>query len=630
MELSPYQTFIHLSRYARWLEEENRRETWPETVDRYIKFWEKRFPDGPVFSALQEARTAILNMEVMPSMRAMMTAGPALEHENIAGYNCCYTEISDLEAFSEIMYILMCGTGVGFSVESRCVEQLPIIASEFVDDTNKTIVVEDSRIGWASALRELLSDLSQGRVPRWDMGRVRPAGARLKTFGGRASGPDPLAKLFNYAEALFRYAAGRRLTTLECHDLVCKIADIVVVGGVRRSALISLSDLDDEAIALCKSGNWWETHPHRALANNSAVYEERPDMWAYMSEMRKLYDSRSGERGIFNRGSAQRRAWLNTGRDPTVAYGTNPCGEIVLRPKEFCNLSEVVLRDYDTVDDIYRKLDIATFLGTLQSSLVDFNFLSDEWKKNCSEERLLGVSLTGVFDLESSGGIDSLLLDSLRQRAAQVNADWADVLGIQHSKSITCVKPSGTVSQLVDSSSGIHPRYAPYYIRRVRGDSKDPLTVFLKSAGIPNEPDSTSPDNVTVFSFPVAAPDGSVTTKELGVRRHFNLWFDVATDYCDHNASVTFHVREDEWLWLFASIYKEWDAVIGVTMLPYDDHVYVQAPYEEITKEEYDKMVAEFPTIDWAGLREIETEDGTRGTRDLACSAGVCEIVDLV
>ena len=629
MQLSPYQEFIHLSRYARWIEEENRRETWPETVARYIKFWEKRFPEGPVFDKLQDAYFDILNMEVMPSMRAMMTAGTALEQENIAGYNCCYVEISELEAFSEIMYILMCGTGVGFSVESRCVEQLPIIASEFTDESDKTIVVEDSRIGWANALRELLSYLVRGRVPRWDLSEIRPAGARLKTFGGRASGPDPLAKLFSYVESLFRRAAGRQLTPLDCHDLVCKIADIVVVGGVRRSALISLSDLHDEEMSHAKSGRWWETHPHRALANNSAVYEETPDTWTYMDEMRKLYESRSGERGIFNRGAARRAAYMR-GRSDVIPYGTNPCGEIILRNKQFCNLTEVVLRAEDSREDIDRKLEMATFLGTLQSSLTDFQFLSEEWKSNCEEERLLGVSLTGVFDSPIIQNMEWWELQELAHQAQATNAKWSFEIGIEQSKSITCVKPSGTVSQLVDAASGVHPRYSPFYIRRVRGDNKDPLTVFLKDAGVPNEPDANSPANVTVFSFPVASPKDAATTLGLGLEEHFRVWLNLVQWYCDHNASVTFHVKEDEWLRIFADIYKEWDDVVGVTMLPHDDHVYVQAPYEVITEKTYNEMIENFPIINWEGLREVETEDTTTGTRDLACSAGVCEVVDIV
>lgn len=629
MKLSPYQEFIHLSRYARWLEDAGRRETWKETVARYISFWKKRFTDPAVHDMLNTAHDYILNMDVMPSMRALMTAGPALEQENVAGYNCCYVPISEPEAFSEIMYILMCGTGVGFSVESSCVEQLPSIAGEFVKDDTTTIVVEDSRRGWATALRELLSYLYEGRIPRWDFSRVRPAGARLKTFGGRASGPDPLANLFNYARSLFVHAAGRQLTTLECHDLVCKIADIVVVGGVRRSALISLSDLSDESMALAKSGNWWETDPHRALANISAVYGDKPNMWGYLDEMRKLYDSRSGERGIFNRYAARLKA-NQAGRNKGIAYGTNPCGEIILRPKQFCNLTEVVVRPEDDLYSLLNKVNIAAFLGTLQSSLTDFNFLSPEWTKNSEEERLLGVSLTGVFDSPWVTNADYYALSTLQRCAIDTNAIWAKVIGIQTSASVTTIKPSGTVSQLVDAASGVHPRYAPFYIRRVRGDNKDPLTVFMKNAGVPNEPDQQSPANVTVFSFPAAAPKGAVTTKDLGLQKHFDLYLRLVEGWCDHNASVTFHVQEDEWLSLFCDIYNNWDDIVGVTMLPYSDHVYTQAPYEEISEEEYRRRLEEFPEINWELLRDIEVEDGTRGTRDLACSAGVCEIVDLV
>jgi ribonucleoside-diphosphate reductase alpha chain len=623
--MNDFQTFIHVSRYARWVEWKQRRETWWETVERYIDFFSAKFTVISQDTWL-ELKTAIYNMEIMPSMRALMTAGPALEQDQVAGYNCGYRAIDDPRAFDEIMYILMCGTGVGFSVENHNVDKLPVIP-ELVDDRNYTIEFEDSRIGWAGGFREFVSCLYSGRVPGWDLGNLRPAGARLKTFGGRASGPEPLADLLVFTRDLFRHASGRRLTSLECHDLVCKIADIVVVGGVRRSALISLSDLEDDKMRYAKSGRWWETAPHRALANNSVAYKEKPPVGSFMREMLALYDSQSGERGIFNREAASNKA-ASIGRDPDHEWGTNPCGEILLRSKQFCNLTEVVLRPEDTVLDVARKVRLAATLGTIQSALTDFRYLSDGWKQNCEEERLLGVSLTGIMDCAYNWRIWDQLPE-LREVAGCTNILVAQKLGIPPSSAITCVKPSGTVSQLVDSSSGIHPRYAPYYIRTVRADNMDPLCQFLKDQGVPHEPDVTKPNYVSVFSFPQKSPEKAVCTKDVTALAQLEWWETLATEWCDHNPSITVHVKEEEWVEVFNWVYANWDVLCGVAFLPYQDHVYKQAPYQEITEEEYNQLVEQMPRIKWNELEEYELSDHTTGSHDLACSSGSCEVVDL-
>ena len=623
-----YQSFIHLSRYARWRDDLGRRETWEETVERYIEYWvaNKELVTDEEADKLYDA---ILDLEVMPSMRALMTAGAALDRDNVAGYNCAYLTINRQRAFDEAMYVLMCGTGVGFSVERQYVNQLPEIAEEF-HETDTTIIVRDSKIGWATAFRELLSLLWSGRIPKWDTSRVRPAGARLKTFGGRASGPAPLESLFAFSVELFRNAAGRKLTSIECHDLMCKVAEIVVVGGVRRSALISLSNLTDERMRMAKSGQWWETQGQRALANNSVAFTEKPDTHSFMKEWQSLYDSKSGERGIFNRVASQRQAAKNGRRESDVDFGTNPCSEIILRDRQFCNLTEVVVRREDTLDSLKRKVHIATILGTLQSTLTDFRYLSKKWKENCEEERLLGVSLTGIMDHEVLSDPHEIMyqtnwLEELRQVAIETNKEWAEKLGINQSAAITCVKPSGTVSQLVDSASGIHPRYDNYYIRTVRADKKDPLTQMMQDAGVPWET-SFSSDATVVFSFPVKVPEGAITRNEVSAISQLELWRVYQEHWCEHKPSITVYVREDEWMEVGAWVNRNFDILSGVSFLPYDNGVYRQAPYQAISEEEYTKLVEEFPKVDWSRLSEYETDDYTTATHELACVAGVCEL----
>ena len=625
MQLTDYQRFIHASRYARWLPEENRRETWKETVDRYTGFFKNRFPD--TFPA-DDVNKSIHNLDVMPSMRCLMTAGPALERDEIAGYNCSFVAIDSPKAFDEVMYILMCGTGVGFSVERQFTNNLPSIAEEF-HETDTTIRVKDSRIGWASAYRELISLLYSGRLPKWDVSGIRPAGARLKTFGGRASGPKPLEDLFSFTVHTFKKAAGRKLNSLECHDIVCKVADIVIVGGVRRSALISLSNLTDDRMRNAKNGAWWESDVQRALANNSVAYTEKPDVGIFLKEWGTLYDSKSGERGIFNRVAATKKALSNGRRDvESFEYGTNPCGEIILRSKGLCNLSEVVIREKDTLADLKEKVRVATIIGTFQSTLTNFRYLRSDWKRNQEEERLLGVSMTGIMDhpvLSKPTEECINWLKELREYAIDTNKVWAEKLGIPQSAAITTVKPSGTVSQLVGCSSGIHPAYSQYYIRTVRMDNKDPLTVFFKSAGVPNEPDVTKPSDITVFSFPQKGTESGVTRNETNAIEQLKLYSVYQKNWTEHNPSITVYYKDDEFLNIGAWIYNNFSDVSGVSLLPHSDHVYKQAPYQEITKEEYDNFVASFPSIDWGNLNE--EEDTTTGTQELSCAAGVCEIV---
>ncbi len=623
--LTDYQRFIHASRYARWLPDQNRRETWEETVNRYTDFFKGRFPE--LFPA-EKVNQAIHNLEVMPSMRCLMTAGPALERDEIAGYNCSFVAIDSPRAFDEIMYILMCGTGVGFSVERQFTNNLPSIAEEF-HDTDTTIRVKDSRIGWASAYRELISLLYSGRIPKWDVSGVRPAGARLKTFGGRASGPKPLEDLFEFTIHTFRKAAGRKLNSLECHDIVCKVADIVIVGGVRRSALISLSNLTDDRMRNAKNGAWWEDNVQRALANNSVAYTELPDVGIFLKEWTTLYESKSGERGIFNRVAATKKANSNGRRDTDgYDYGTNPCGEIILRSKGLCNLSEIVIREGDTLDDLKRKVEVATIIGTFQSTLTNFRYVRSDWKKNQEEERLLGVSMTGIMDhpvLSKPSEQTIEWLKELREHAINVNKLWADKLGIPVSAAITTVKPSGTVSQLVGCSSGIHPAYSKYYIRTVRMDNKDPLTHFFRSAGVPNEPDVTKPESITVFSFPQKGSESGITRDETNAIEQLQLYSVYQKHWTEHNPSITVYYKDNEFLQIGAWIYNNFSDVSGVSLLPHSDHVYKQAPYQEITKEEYDDFVAKFPNIDWGQLKE--EEDTTSGTQELSCTAGACEIV---
>ena len=632
----PYKNFIHISRYARWIEEKNRRETWVETVDRYINFMKDHLvlnygysPNAKIFD---EVKDAILNHRIMPSMRALMTAGPALERDHIAAYNCSFIAVDSLRAFDEAMYVLMNGTGVGFSVESKYVDELPIISESF-NQTATTIVVEDSKLGWAKAFKELIALLSQGQIPEWDMSKVRPSGARLKTFGGRASGPGPLSALFTFTTDTFRNAAGRRLKPIEAHDLMCKVGEVVVVGGVRRSALISLSNLDDFEMAKAKSGSWWETQAQRSLANNSAVYNTKPNTAQFLREWRNLYESKSGERGIYNIDSVRKHVESFGRRDASLVSGTNPCGEIILRPNEFCNLTEVVISAEDTREDLMEKVKLATILGTWQSTLTNFKYLRKTWKDNCEEERLLGVSLTGIYGnkITSTAGkaLEQLLTD-MRLESVRINDHEAKKLNINPSVSITCVKPSGTVSQLVGVSSGIHPWYSEYYIRSVRGSNNDPLTQFLKDSGVPNEPDVMKPDETTVFYFPQKAPKNATITKDLTAIDHLEMWKIYRTYWTEHNPSVTINVHEDEWLRVGAWVFDNFDSIGGVSFLPASEHTYKQAPYQEITKDQYEEWVKKSPSnIQWEMLSIYEKEDGTTGTQELSCVAGVCEIVDI-
>ena len=633
-----FQQFIHLSRYSRWLEEENRRETWEETVNRYFKFFDGHLKENTKCkldkAVREELRQAILNLEIMPSMRSLMTAGEALERDHTAGYTCSYVAVNRVRAFDEILYILMCGTGVGFSVERQYVDKLPTIAEQFTD-SDTTIIVQDSKAGWAKAYKELVSLLIGGQVPKWDVSKVRASGARLKTFGGRASGPQPLVDLFRFTVDVFKRSAGRKLTSIECHDIVCKVAEVVVVGGVRRSALISLSNLTDERMRDAKTGAWWEANPQRALANNSVVYSERPEIGTFMEEWVSLYKSKSGERGIFNRAAAQKQtATLGDRRDATYQFGTNPCSEIILRDRQFCNLTEVVVRADDTVETLKRKCHLAAILGTWQASLTHFPYLSSEFTKNCEEEALLGVSLTGILDNhimrgESQDDIAELLGD-LKKITITTNAEWAKKLGINAAAAITCVKPSGTVSQLVDAASGIHARHNEYYVRTVRADRKDPLCQMMIDKGFPAEPDVTKPDHVMVFSFPMKAV-GSVTRNDMSALDHLELWLTYQKYWCEHKPSITVTVREEEWMEVGAWVYKYFDEVSGISFLPHSDHSYRQAPYQDCTKEEYEALLLKIPTnVDWSELKNYEKVDTTSGTQTFACTGDKCELVDLI
>jgi ribonucleoside-triphosphate reductase (thioredoxin) len=625
--MDQYQSFIHKSRYARWKEAQKRRETWEETITRYISFWQERGQLNEEDAA--ELHAAIVAMEVMPSMRCLMTAGEALKRDNVAGFNCSYLHIDHPRAFDELMYVLMCGTGVGFSVERNFIAKLPEVAESF-HKTNSVIVVSDSKLGWSSAFRELIAMLYAGKIPKWDMGRVRPAGARLKTFGGRASGPDPLDDLFKFCVGIFQKARGRKLTSIECHDVCCKIADIVVVGGVRRSALISLSNLSDNRMAKAKSGSWWESEGQRRLANNSVAYTEKPDFEAFLSEMHTMYDSKAGERGIFSRVAAKKIAARNGRRDPDQDFGTNPCSEIILRSNEFCNLSEVVVRGNDDLNSLKRKVRLATIIGTLQSTLTDFRYLRVRWKRNTEEEALLGVSLTGIMDhyLLSKPSTDlEKWLTEMREIAIETNKEWAEKLGVNQSVAITCVKPSGTVSQLVDSASGIHPRFSEYYIRRVRSDRKDPLAQYMEKAGFPVEKDVMN-DSTVVFSFPVKSPKDSVTVKQVGAMEQLKLWKAYQEHWCEHKPSVTIYYTDSEFLQVAQWIWENFDICSGISLLPTSDHIYQQAPYEAIDEDEYNRLAAEMPkNIDWENLSQFEQEDNTTGSQELACAGGACEIV---
>jgi ribonucleoside-triphosphate reductase len=625
--MDQYQQFIHKSRYARWIPEHSRRETWSETVFRYVQFWRDR--EQITVKEGQKLYDAIHNLEVMPSMRCMMTAGVALDKDNVAGFNCSYLHIDSPRSFDELMYVLMCGTGVGFSVERNFINKLPEIAESF-HKTDSLIVVSDSKIGWASAFRELIAMLYAGKIPQWDVSRVRGSGERLKTFGGRASGADPLVDLFNFCIEVFQKAKGRKLTSIECHDIVCKIADIVVVGGVRRSALISLSNLSDQRMAKAKSGDWWRNEGQRALANNSVAYTEKPDFQSFLSEMQTMYESKAGERGIFSRVAAQKIAGRNGRRDADQDFGTNPCSEIILRSNQFCNLSEVVVRADDTLKTLKAKVEIAAMIGTLQATLTDFRYLRNVWKKNTEEEALLGVSMTGIMDHPVIGTASDKTvewLEELKDVAVKVNKKWAEKLGINQSTAITAVKPSGTVSQLVDSASGIHPRFSKHYIRRVRSDKKDPLAVFMEAKGFPVEQDVMSPSS-SVFSFPVKAPKSSTTVKQVGAMQQLALWKTYQNHWCEHKPSITVYYTDSEFLQVAQWIWDNFDICSGISLLPVSDHVYQQAPYEDINADEYKRLLAEMPKgVDWNDLVHFEQEDNTTGSQELACVGGACEIV---
>ena len=622
-----YQSFIHKSRYAKYIDGKGR-ESWSETVDRYMENVVGNKVDA---DTKDELMFAILNLEIMPSMRAMMTAGAALERDNTAGYNCSYLTVDDPKSFDEAMYILLCGTGVGFSVERQFISKLPEVPELFESDT--TVVVKDSKEGWAKAFRQVLALLWAGEIPQWDVSRVRPAGARLKTFGGRASGPAPLVELFNFAVKTFKDAQGRKLSSLECHDLMCFIGQIVVVGGVRRSAMISLSNLSDDRMRHAKSGQWWNEAAHRALANNSVSYTEKPDSETFMREWLALVESKSGERGVFNREASKKQAEKFGRRDSNHEFGTNPCSEIILRPYQFCNLTEVVVRATDTVEDLDRKVRLATILGTIQSTYTKFPYLRKVWTTNTEEERLLGVSLTGIMDnplmTSANKGLEKTL-EHLRQTAVRTNSDCANRLGIAPSAAITCVKPSGTVSQLVDSASGIHARHALHYIRTVRGDNKDPLTQMMKDQGIPNSPCVMKPDTTTVFSFPQKSPNKAVTRNDMSAIEQLETWLTYQRHWCEHKPSVTVTVRSDEWMEVGAFVYKHFDEMSGVSFLPHSDHTYQQAPYQDCTKDDYKNLLAIMPkSIDWSKLSEYEQEDNTVATQSMACTGGVCEVVDI-
>jgi ribonucleoside-diphosphate reductase alpha chain len=636
---NPYENFIALSRYAKWVEAESRRETWGETVDRYFSFMTNHLKQNynyiPNEKLVAELKEFVFERNVMPSMRAVMTSGAALERDNVAGYNCAFLPVDSPRSFDETMYVLMCGTGVGFSVEYKYINKLPAVP-ESLEKSTTVITVEDSKQGWAKAYRELLALLWSGHIPAIDVSKVRPAGARLKTMGGRSSGPQPLVNLFDFTIAKFKNATGRNLKPIECHDIMCKIGEVVVVGGVRRSAMISLSNINDIEMAQAKSGNWWEQSPQRALSNNSVAYSRKPEMEQFIAEWKSLYDSKSGERGIYNVAAAQAQAAKFGRRDPDIHYGTNPCSEIILRPYQFCNLSEVVLRENDTKKDIQRKVELATILGTWQSTLTDFKYLRKIWKDNTEEERLLGVSLTGQFGHKFMSGKEDLIaleafLMTLREKAREVNKEESGKIGIPESAAITCVKPSGTVSQLVGVSSGMHPWHSPYYVRTVRGSKGDPISTFLKEVGIPVEDDFMKPNETYVFSFPVKAPEGAIVRNDLTAIDHLNIWLVYQRAWCEHKPSITVSVKEDEWMEVGAWVYKNFDEVSGISFLPHSEHTYKQAPYQEISKEEYDSLVAKMPSsIRWEDLSFYETEDGTSTNATLACSSdGNCELVDI-
>jgi ribonucleoside-diphosphate reductase alpha chain len=632
-----YQNYIAISRYARWIEKENRRETWSETVERYVSYMQGRYEKLTNKKLDKKERDrwidAITTLKVMPSMRALMTAGPALDKDNVAGFNCSYVAIDNVRTFDEIMYILMCGTGVGFSVERQYVDKLPDIAEKF-HTTETVIKVRDSKIGWAKSYRELIAMLYAGQIPQFDVSLVRPAGAKLKTFGGRASGPDPLRDLFKFSIETFQKAKGRKLNSIECHDIVCKIADVVVCGGVRRSALISLSNLSDIRMRDAKTGQWWDNNPQRSYANNSVAYTEKPDIGTFMKEWVSLYDSKSGERGIFNRVASQKMATRSGRREGDFDFGTNPCSEIVLRNKQFCNLSEVVVRPDDTEETLKEKVEIATIFGTLQSTLSDFRYLTKQWKDNTEEERLLGVSLTGIMDHKILAGdifnqqVLKNMLVNLKEHSIKTNKKWAEMLGVNQSTAITCVKPSGTVSQLVDSASGIHPRYSPYYLRTVRADKKDPLCDMMIDKGFHAEDDVMKPNDTKVIYFPMKSPTSSIMRDAKSAIEQLEIWKTYQLYWCEHKPSITVYVKEEEWLQVGAWVYENFDVMSGVSFLPHSEHSYKQAPYQEVNENTYKEWLAKTPkNINWMDLTNYEKEDTTTSSKELACTAGACEII---
>ena len=631
--MTDFMKFIHKSRYARWLDDVGRRESWTETVERYMEnIVAPKLGEDKVKKVIgQQLEQAILSLEVMPSMRSLMTAGPAANRDNTCMYNCSYLPVDDPKSFDEAMFVLLCGTGVGFSVERQFISKLPEVPELY--DSETTIVVRDSKEGWAKGLRQLIALLFSGEVPKWDVSKVRPAGAKLKTFGGRASGPAPLVDLFNFVITTFRQAQRRKLASIECHDIMCKIGEVVVVGGVRRSAMISLSNLSDDRMRHAKSGNWWENDPQRALANNSVAYTEKPDAISFMREWMALVESGSGERGIFNREAAKKQAGKNGRRNTEYDFACNPCSEIILRPYQFCNLTEVVVRSTDSLEDLERKIRLATILGTIQSTYTKFPYLRKVWTTNTAEERLLGVSLTGIMDTplmtKKNKGL-SETLEYLKSVAVSTNEHWSKVLGIEQATAITCVKPSGTVSQLVDSASGIHARHSPYYIRTVRGDNKDPMTQFMVDQGIPSEPCVMKPDQTTVFSFPIKAPKGSVVTNDMTAIEQLETWLVYQRHFCEHKPSVTINVRKHEWFEVGAFVYEYFDEMSGVSFLPYNEHTYQQAPYQEVDKDVYKTVLLSMPKqIDWSKLSEYEEEDNTSGSQTLSCTGDVCELVDI-
>lgn len=622
-----YSDFIYVGRYSRWLYEKERREERTESIARYVGFFAPRIPARIRAQTCRMLTNAIYSNEVMPSMRALMTAGPALDRDNAAGYNCSYLAVDNQRAFDEAMYLSMCGVGVGFSVERQYVNELPVVAENFYN-SDTIIKVKDSRIGWSTSFKELIAFLYTGMIPKWDLSDLRPAGAPLKTFGGRSSGPGPLEDLFKFCVNIFLQAAGRKLRSIECHDIMTKIGDIVVVGGVRRSAMISLSNLSDDRMRAAKTGEWYNSTPHRRLANNSAVYTEKPDIGIFIKEWLSLYDSKSGERGIFNRAAATLQAKAAERRKfEKIEFGTNPCGEIILRNMGFCNLTEVVIRPEDTLATLKHKCKIAALIGTLQSTLTDFRYLRAGWKKNAEEERLLGVSLTGIMDNPLTANPTPKLLQTLKQTVIETNKHWAKVLGINQSVATTCVKPSGTVSQLVDSSSGIHPRYDTYFMRGVQQDKKDPLCNLLIAAGVPHEDYAMSPNDIYIFYFPMKSPAHSVTRLQVTALSQLELYLQYRTHWCEHNPSTTVYVKEHEWLEVGAWVYRHFDQIGGISFLPYNDHIYKQAPYTPITKEQYDAAIAQFPQIDWSQLSQFEKDDRTLGAQELACSGSSCELM---